>query len=132
MIKYKLFTFCCYVATTMKIAAVFCLVAGSAAAFVSQQQVMKTSALSDNKFAGELGAQKPLGFWDPLNLLLDEDQAEFDRLRDSEIKHGRVAMLAVTGHLVTSGMFLTNLICLANFLRCSRLIFLDSWLPPSW
>jgi hypothetical protein len=42
-------------------------------------------------------------------------------------------MLAVTGHLVTSGMFSTNLHCLVYFLRCSRLILLlESWLPPSW
>lgn len=117
----------------MKIAAVFCLIAGSAAAFAPQQQAMKSSALSDNKFAGELGAQKPLGFWDPLNFLLDENQEEFDRLRGIEVKHGRVAMLAVTGHLVTSGMFLNNLHCTVCFLRCSRLILLlDSWLPPSW
>jgi hypothetical protein len=117
----------------MKIAAVFCLMAGSAAAFAPQQQVTKTSALSDNKFAGELGAQKPLGFWDPLNFLLDEDQAAFDKLRAAEIKHGRVAMLAVTGHLVTSGTFSTNLHCPVYFLRCSRLIILlESWLPPSW
>ena len=51
-------------------------------------------------FEGELGAQAPLGFWDPLGLVADGDQAKFDRLRYVEIKHGRISMLAVVGYLV--------------------------------
>lgn len=35
-------------------------------------------------------------------MLEGADQAEFDRLRAVEIKHGRVAMLAVTGWLTTA------------------------------
>ena len=50
----------------------------------------------------EIGAQPPLGFWDPLGLLKDADQERFDRLRKVEVKHGRVAMLAVLGHIVTT------------------------------
>ena len=46
--------------------------------------------------------QPPLGFWDPLGLLKDADQERFDRLRYVETKHGRIAMLAILGHLVTS------------------------------
>ena len=42
------------------------------------------------------------GFWDPLGLLKDADQSRFDRLRYVETKHGRIAMLAILGHLVTS------------------------------
>ena len=49
-----------------------------------------------------IGAQPPLGFWDPLGLLKEADQARFDRLRYVETKHGRISMLAVLGHLVTS------------------------------
>ena len=52
-------------------------------------------------FSGEIGAQPPLGCWDPLGLLVDADQEYFDRLRYVEIKHGRIAMLAVTGQIVT-------------------------------
>ena len=53
-------------------------------------------------FEGELGAQPPLGFWDPLGLLENADQDRFDRLREVELKHGRVSMLAVLGHVVTT------------------------------
>jgi hypothetical protein len=51
-------------------------------------------------FEDELGAQPPLGFFDPLGLVADGDQEKFDRLRFVEIKHGRIAMLAVVGYLV--------------------------------
>lgn len=40
--------------------------------------------------------------FDPLGLLKNEDQATFDRLREVEIKHGRIAMLAVSGYLTTA------------------------------
>ena len=53
-------------------------------------------------FESEIGAQPPLGFWDPLGLLADADQDRFDRLRTVEIKHGRISMLAILGHLVTT------------------------------
>jgi hypothetical protein len=51
-------------------------------------------------FENELGVQPPLGFFDPLGLVTDEDQKKFDRLRYVELKHGRIAMLAVVGYLV--------------------------------
>lgn len=53
-------------------------------------------------YRDEIGAQPPLGFWDPLGLLNDADRARFDRLRYVETKHGRIAMLAILGHLVTT------------------------------
>ena len=53
-------------------------------------------------FETEVGAQPPLGFWDPLGLLENADQERFDQLRFTEIKHGRVAMLAVVGHITTT------------------------------
>lgn len=33
-------------------------------------------------FEQEIGAQPPLGFWDPLGLLENADQDRFDRLRE--------------------------------------------------
>ena len=38
----------------------------------------------------------------PLGLLKDADQKRFDHLRYVENKHGRIAMLAVLGHIVTT------------------------------
>lgn len=61
----------------------------------------KTSSMSMS-YEGELGAQRPLGFWDPIGLVENVDQERFDRLRSVELKHGRVSMLAVLGHIVTS------------------------------
>ncbi len=54
------------------------------------------------QFDNAIGAQAPLGFFDPLGLLKDADQARFDRLRYVETKHGRICMLAILGHIVTT------------------------------
>ena len=54
-------------------------------------------------FEDEIGAQPPLGFFDPLGLVADGDEEKFSRLRYVEIKHGRSSMLAIIGHLVTTG-----------------------------
>jgi len=62
---------------------------------------IRSSALKMS-FESEIGAQPPLGFWDPLGLLNDADQERFDRLRLVETKHGRISMLAILGHLVTT------------------------------
>ena len=53
-------------------------------------------------FENEIGVQPPLGFWDPLGLLNNADEARFARLREVETKHGRIAQLAILGHLVTT------------------------------
>ena len=82
----------------MKLALLSALV-GSAAAFAPVAQKATTTAL--NAFETELGAQPPLGFFDPLGLLDDADQARFDHLRYVEIKHARVAQLAFLGQVVT-------------------------------
>merc|ERR1719210_2051413 len=50
-------------------------------------------------FENELGVQAPLGFWDPLGLSEDGDLAVFTRRRESEIKHGRISMLATMGYI---------------------------------
>lgn len=82
----------------MKLAVFASLLAGAAAfAPVSQKATSTTLSMS---FENELGAQAPLGFFDPLGLVADGDQAKFDRLRYVEIKHGRISMLAVAGYLV--------------------------------
>jgi hypothetical protein len=70
----------------------------SAVAFAPAKQAATSTTLK--AFEGELGAQAPLGFFDPLGLVEDGDQEKFDRLRYVEIKHGRISMLAVAGYLV--------------------------------
>jgi hypothetical protein len=73
----------------------------SAAAFAPVARVARSSAVKMS-FESELGAQPPLGFWDPLGLLANADQERFDRLRYVETKHGRIAQMAILGHLVTT------------------------------
>jgi hypothetical protein len=77
----------------------------SAAAFAPAQQAARTSVATSMAFDGELGAQAPLGFFDPLGMVADGDQAKFDRLRYVEIKHGRISMLAVAGYLTAEAGF---------------------------
>lgn len=67
-----------------------------AAAFAPAARRAASSALKMS-FESELGAQPPLGFWDPIGLLKNADQERFDRLRYVEIKHGRISMLAILG-----------------------------------
>jgi hypothetical protein len=70
----------------------------SAAAFAPAQQAVTSTSLAS--FEDALGAQAPLGFFDPLGMVADGDQEKFDRLRYVEIKHGRISMLGVVGYLV--------------------------------
>jgi hypothetical protein len=84
---------------------VFSALIASAAAFAPVSQKSAGTALfakgAPSVFADQLGAQMPLGFFDPAGICKDGDQENFDRLRWVELKHGRVAMLAVVGYLVT-------------------------------
>merc|ERR1719507_777139 len=50
-------------------------------------------------FENELGVQAPVGFWDPLGLAADGDAENFTRRRETEIKHGRISMLATMGYI---------------------------------
>lgn len=84
----------------MKTAVLASLVASVAAFAPFKQAAIISSSTSLNAFEDELGAQPPLGFYDPLGLVADGDEAKFERLRYVEIKHGRISMLAVVGYLV--------------------------------
>ena len=79
--------------------AILATLAASAAAFAPAPVAQTSTAL--NAFEGELGAQPPLGFFDPLGLLDEADQERFDRLRYIEIKHGRICQLAFLGQITT-------------------------------
>lgn len=75
----------------------------SAAAFAPASSPAATSSALNaaSPFADEIGAQVPLGYFDPLGICKDGNRENFDRLRYVELKHGRVAMLGVVGYLVT-------------------------------
>lgn len=47
------------------------------------------------------GVTDPLGFWDPAGISAKVDDSTFLFFREIEIKHGRVAMLASAGIIVT-------------------------------
>jgi hypothetical protein len=42
----------------------------------------------------------PLGFFDPLGFTKDKELGEVKRIREAEIMHGRVAMMATVGYLI--------------------------------
>ena len=86
--------------------AIFASILATAAAFApASQKAASSTALA--AFENELGAQAPLGFFDPLGLVADGDQEKFDRLRYVEIKHGRICMLGVVGYLTNkAGIYL--------------------------
>jgi len=62
--------------------------------------IARSAALNKSDPNVQLGAQQPLGFWDPLNLSVDE--ATFRDYREKEIKHGRLAMMGALGMLIQS------------------------------
>lgn len=75
----------------MKSIAVLAAVCSSAAAFAPQGPAASSTSSSSalmaaSPFANEIGAQVPLGYWDPLGICADGNRENFDRLRYVEIK----------------------------------------------
>lgn len=66
-------------------------------AFAPASRVASSSALKMS-FENELGVTKPLGYWDPLKLAKSPEL--FSQYRVAELKHGRVAQLAVLGYVI--------------------------------
>merc|ERR1719450_1593270 len=61
----------------------------------------KMVATSAKEFCyGLPGAIAPAGEFDPLGFSADVDELEMNRLREAELTHGRVGMLAAAGFLV--------------------------------
>ena len=50
-------------------------------------------------FESELGVQDPVGFFDPLGFTSDGSAENFKRRRQTELKHGRISMLATMGYI---------------------------------
>merc|ERR1719206_1186820 len=84
----------------MRTAVLASLIATATAFAPAKQSARSSTAIK--AFEDALGAQPPLGFFDPLGLVEDGDQEKFDRLRYVELKHGRICMLGVLGYLVTA------------------------------
>ena len=47
----------------------------------------------------ELHVQDPVGFWNPVGFASDGNVVDFKRRRQTEFKHGHVAMLATMGYI---------------------------------
>lgn len=88
------------------LASVFALLASSASAFTAPRVARSSSAL---RMSAEdmVGSLPPVGFFDPLNLSEGKSDVEMKKIREAELKHGRVAMLAflgiVSGEAVAKG-----------------------------
>ena len=70
----------------MKCTILASLFAGAAAFAPAQTGQASTSTALSASFENEIGAQPPLGFFDPLGYLEGEDQERFERLRWVELK----------------------------------------------
>jgi len=69
-----------------------------AGAFIGAKPKSRTPAVIRNfNKESQIGAQAPLGFWDPAGFC--EDEEKFKDLRAKEIKHGRLAMMGALGML---------------------------------
>jgi len=68
-----------------------------AVAVAARSSTQKKSRRHAFDLAAQEGVTEPFGLFDPLGLAKGKDAAEFRKLRISEIKHGRVAMMASVG-----------------------------------
>eukprot|EP00933_Yihiella_yeosuensis_P011979 TRINITY_DN11994_c0_g1_i3.p1 TRINITY_DN11994_c0_g1~~TRINITY_DN11994_c0_g1_i3.p1 ORF type:complete len:440 (-),score=117.83 TRINITY_DN11994_c0_g1_i3:78-1253(-) len=68
-------------------------------------------------FENELGVQAPVGYFDPLGMSKDGDEAVFKRRRQAEIKNGRVAMWATLGYIVPEYLRLPGYLSPSKFLK---------------
>jgi hypothetical protein len=83
---------------------VFATLLSAAVAFAPAKEATRATSLAAS-YDSELGAQAPLNFYDPLGLVEGKDAAYFNRLRYVEVKHGRVAMIAIAGYLIAEAGF---------------------------
>jgi len=50
-------------------------------------------------FENKLGVHDPVGFWSPAGFTADGSVQNFKRRRQTELKHGRISMLATMGYI---------------------------------
>jgi len=91
---------------TMKIAASIALLAASASAFAPASQQRTSTRMAAAKGTPSFtidsipGSVAPINNFDPLGFAAKADENTLKRYRESELTHGRVAMLATVGFLV--------------------------------
>jgi hypothetical protein len=96
----------------MRLIAVLILVVSGASAFAPHSKVAKSTSTAlnalngwvpdSNSFAyGLPGTTSPVADFDPFGLIKDSPLLQVKQYREAETQHGRVAMLAVLGLLVT-------------------------------
>merc|ERR1719263_2125184 len=84
----------------MQFVAILLSLLATATAFAPMGRVNSRTALKMSFDEESIGILPPVGYWDPLGLAADGDVETFNRRREVELKHGRVAMLAVTGYIM--------------------------------
>jgi len=72
----------------------------SASHSATRTATRKTNIVCNFSKETQLGAQEPLGFFDPAGFC--EDEEKFNDFRAKEIKHGRLAMMGALGMLTQS------------------------------
>lgn len=77
------------------------LLSGAAAFSTTSKKVSTTALRAESPYKSELGAVAPLGYFDPIGFGASLTPERFEQVRFVELKHGRVAMLAVVGYLTT-------------------------------
>lgn len=82
-----------------RLSAFFALMATVAAFAPLTTRPMRSAASLKMGYENEVGALPPVGFFDPLGLSKDIDAPTFKNYREAELKHGRVAMLAIVGYI---------------------------------
>jgi hypothetical protein len=89
----------------MKFAVVASL-AATAVAMAPAKKAVKPS-FKVSPWENALGAQDPLGYYDPIGILTEADEKTFNLYRSAEIKHGRIAQLAFVGNIIPrAGIYL--------------------------
>ena len=68
-------------------------------------------------FENELGVQEPVGFWDPAGFTADGSVENFKRRRQTELKHGRISMLATMGYITPEQLVKATFFSTETFVR---------------
>ncbi|KAL7564135.1 hypothetical protein ACA910_021110 [Epithemia clementina (nom. ined.)] len=87
----------------MKTSILLSLVASAAAFAPSAVQKTASTQVSAWKDDTVTGITAPVGFWDPLGFSNGKSDEVMVYYRESELKHGRVAMAACLGWFITAG-----------------------------